>query len=93
MTRCSPRDGQFELFAALASADKRLIARPGPHAENHPDDEASWQEFLKDRYTPKPCQRRASFRGKSPRVAGTGVDMMSACRSRISNESTPAGRT
>jgi len=42
-----PRDGQFELFDALASADKRLIARSGPHAETHPDDEASWQEFIR----------------------------------------------
>jgi hypothetical protein len=41
-----PRDGQFELFDALASADKRLIARPGPHGETHPDDEASWQGFI-----------------------------------------------
>jgi dienelactone hydrolase len=41
-----PRDGQFELFDALASADKRLFARSGPHAETHPDDEASWQEFI-----------------------------------------------
>ena len=31
-----PRNGQFELFDALASADKRLIARPGPHARTHP---------------------------------------------------------
>jgi dienelactone hydrolase len=42
-----PRDGQFELFGALASADKRLFARSGPHAETHPDDEASWQEFIR----------------------------------------------
>lgn len=42
-----PRDGQFELFDALASANKRLIARPGPHAGTHPDDEASWQDFIK----------------------------------------------
>jgi hypothetical protein len=41
-----PRDGQFELFDALASADKRLIARSGLHAETHRDDEPSWQEFL-----------------------------------------------
>ena len=41
-----PRDGQFELFDALASADKQLIARPGPHAQTHPDDEALWQDFL-----------------------------------------------
>ena len=45
-----PRDGQFELFDALASTDKRLIARPGPHSQTHPDDEASWQEFTR-RYT------------------------------------------
>lgn len=42
-----PRDGQLELFGALASADKRLFIRSGPHAETHPDDEASWQEFIK----------------------------------------------
>jgi dienelactone hydrolase len=41
-----PRDGQFELFDALASADKRLTARPGPHAQTRPDDEASWQGFI-----------------------------------------------
>jgi fermentation-respiration switch protein FrsA (DUF1100 family) len=42
-----PREGQFELFGALASPDKRLFARSGPHAETHPDDEASWQEFIR----------------------------------------------
>jgi dienelactone hydrolase len=41
-----PRDGQFELFDALASADKQLIARPGPHARTHPDDQMSWQDFI-----------------------------------------------
>jgi dienelactone hydrolase len=41
-----PRDGQFELFEALASADKLLIARPGPHGRTLPADEASWQDFL-----------------------------------------------
>jgi dienelactone hydrolase len=41
-----PRDGQLELFDTLASADKKLIARPGPHGQTHPDDEASWQSFL-----------------------------------------------
>jgi dienelactone hydrolase len=41
-----PRAGQFELFDALASADKRLSARSGQHAETHPDDEAAWQEFI-----------------------------------------------
>ena len=42
-----PRDGQFELFDALASADKRLIGRPGPHAQTRPDDHASWQDFIR----------------------------------------------
>ncbi len=41
-----PRDGQFELFDALGSADKQLIARPGPHGQTHPDDEAAWLDFL-----------------------------------------------
>jgi dienelactone hydrolase len=41
-----PRDGQFELFGALASADKQLTARAGPHARTHPDVEASWTGFL-----------------------------------------------
>jgi dienelactone hydrolase len=41
-----PRDGQFELFDALASPDKQLIARPGPHAQTHPDDQTSWQDFI-----------------------------------------------
>ncbi len=44
-----PRDGQFELFDALGSADKQLIARPGPHGQTHPDDEASWLDFLTSR--------------------------------------------
>jgi len=42
-----PRDGQFDLFDALACADKQLIARGGPHARTHPDDEAAWQEFIR----------------------------------------------
>ena len=46
-----PRDGQFELFGMLAATDKRLVARPGPHARTHPDDEASWPEFIR-RNTP-----------------------------------------
>ena len=47
-----PRDGQFELFGALGSADKRLCARPGPHGFTHPDDEGSWQEFISQRGHP-----------------------------------------
>lgn len=42
-----PREGQFELFDALASVAKHLVARSGTHAETHPDDEASWQEFIR----------------------------------------------
>jgi len=42
-----PRDGQFALFDALASADKKLTARPGPHGQTHPDDETSWRDFIK----------------------------------------------
>lgn len=42
-----PREGQFELFDALASVDKHLVARSGTHAETHPDDEASWPEFIR----------------------------------------------
>jgi dienelactone hydrolase len=42
-----PRDGQLQLFDALASADKQLTARPGPHAQTHPDDQASWQDFIR----------------------------------------------
>jgi fermentation-respiration switch protein FrsA (DUF1100 family) len=42
-----PRDGQFALFDALASADKQLIARPGPHGQTRPEDEASWQDFIR----------------------------------------------
>lgn len=41
-----PRDGQIALFDALASDDKCLFARSGRHAHTHPDDEASWQEFI-----------------------------------------------
>ncbi len=47
-----PRDGQFELFGALASEDKCLFTRSGQHAETHPDDEASWQQFIAITSTP-----------------------------------------
>ena len=47
-----PRAGQFELFDALAANDKRLVARTGPHAETHPDDEASFQEFIRSHARP-----------------------------------------
>ena len=41
-----PREGQFELFDSIASQDKRLLARTGPHGQTRPDDEQIWQEFL-----------------------------------------------
>jgi len=56
-----PRDGQFELFDALASADKQLIAKPGPHGRTHPDDEASWQDFIR-RNTPRPSPLKLAAR-------------------------------
>jgi dienelactone hydrolase len=52
-----PRDGQFELFDAFAAAGKRLIARAGPHAATHPDDEALWQDFLKRHARPAEAAR------------------------------------
>ena len=42
-----PRQGQFELFEAIASPDKQLHARPGGHDQTHPDDERLFQEFLR----------------------------------------------
>lgn len=42
-----PREGQFEVFDALASPDKQLTARPGPHGRTHPDDETRWQDFIR----------------------------------------------
>jgi hypothetical protein len=42
-----PRDGQFELFGALASAGKRMHARPGAHDRTRPDDEACWLKFIR----------------------------------------------
>jgi hypothetical protein len=55
-----PRAGQFELFGALASADKSLFARSGPHAAASRDDETSWREFIgrhgsrkRDRHVPR----------------------------------------
>ncbi len=44
-----PRAGQFELFEALGSADKQLIARQGAHGQTCPDDEVYWQDFIKRR--------------------------------------------
>ncbi len=52
-----PRDGQFELFGALASPGKQLIARPGPHAQTHPDDEMSWLAFIRLNTQRTGCRR------------------------------------
>lgn len=42
-----PREGQFELFDSIASEDKRLHARTGPHDKTRPEDEKLFQEFLR----------------------------------------------
>jgi dienelactone hydrolase len=42
-----PRDGQFDLFDALATSAKRLVARTGPHELTRPGDEAGWQDFIR----------------------------------------------
>src|SRR5207248_2647590 len=57
-----PREGQFDLFDALASADKLLLARSGPHAATCPDDEAAWQEFLDHNATATPGATRVVVR-------------------------------
>jgi hypothetical protein len=41
-----PRDGQFELFDLFGTADKRLIAFPGPHGAAAPDAVQAWCEFV-----------------------------------------------
>jgi dienelactone hydrolase len=48
-----PRDGALALFDALASADKTLLARPGPHAGTHPDDEPTWRSFIRAHLAPQ----------------------------------------
>jgi dienelactone hydrolase len=42
------RAGQFELFDLLGSADKHLIAFPGPHRGAVPAAVAAWSDFLLD---------------------------------------------
>lgn len=41
------RDGQFDLFDRIGSADKRLHAYPGIHADHGPDAVAAQADFLK----------------------------------------------
>jgi len=44
-----PRRGQLALFDALGSADKRLIAYPGGHAETYLTAVAAWRNFISSR--------------------------------------------
>ena len=48
-----PRDSQMALFDLIASPDKQLRARPGPHGFTHPDDERSWISFVSRRLAPR----------------------------------------
>jgi dienelactone hydrolase len=41
-----PLDSQLALFDLIASPEKQLRARPGPHGFTHPDDERSWISFV-----------------------------------------------
>jgi dienelactone hydrolase len=41
-----PRDGQFELFDAFGTSDKRLIAFPGPHNTSTPEAVDAWCAFV-----------------------------------------------
>jgi dienelactone hydrolase len=41
-----PRDGQFELFDLLGTADKRLLAFPGPHSTSTPEAVQAWCAFV-----------------------------------------------
>jgi dienelactone hydrolase len=70
-----PRDGQFELFDALASADKQLTARPGPHGQTHPDDEMSWQYFIKaNTLSTRPLPSWAGSRDSAQRAESVRTD-------------------
>jgi dienelactone hydrolase len=41
-----PRDGQFALFDAIGTTDKRLIAFPGPHSTSCPEAVQAWCAFV-----------------------------------------------
>jgi pimeloyl-ACP methyl ester carboxylesterase len=47
-----PREGQFELFDAITSEDKRMHARTGPHDRTRADDERLFIEFLRQNAVP-----------------------------------------
>jgi hypothetical protein len=40
-----PRDGQFELFDAIGTVDKQMIAFPGPHSMSSPAAVEAWCAF------------------------------------------------
>lgn len=47
-----PRDGQLTLFDLLGSADKQLIAYPGPHGETRPEAITTWRDFIAGHLAP-----------------------------------------
>jgi dienelactone hydrolase len=47
------RKGQLDLFDLIASHDKQLRARPGPHGFTHPEDERSWISFVSGHLAPR----------------------------------------
>jgi dienelactone hydrolase len=46
------RNSQLDLFDLIASPDKQLRVRPGPHGFTHPDDEQSWISFVSQHLAP-----------------------------------------
>ena len=44
-----PRDGQFALFDAIGTSDKRLVAYPGAHGETGPQAIDDWRDFIQKR--------------------------------------------
>jgi dienelactone hydrolase len=46
-----PLDGQHALFDLFASADKEMIAYPGPHGQTDPAAMVRWREFIRDALT------------------------------------------
>lgn len=44
-----PRDGQFALFDAIGTSDKRLVVYPGVHAETDPQAIEDWCDFVQKR--------------------------------------------
>ena len=57
-----PFAGQVELFGAFASADKRLVVRPGEHATDVGGEEGAWRDFLVEVVTARVRVRRRARR-------------------------------